>query len=79
MRTLKQKFTSRKFIMAVFGIVAGVIAIASGNATEGTTTIISSIVAYLIAEGYIDAKSVQSIANGVSESTKETEIGGDAE
>lgn len=68
MRTLKEKFTSRKFLMAFFGIIAGAVCITMGNTTEGVTTIISSVAAYLIAEGYIDAKSVQSVAQGVADS-----------
>ena len=77
MRTLKQKFTSRKFIIAIFGAVAGAIAIAMGNVTEGITGVISSVLAYLIAEGYIDAKSVQNVASGVADSIKEVESDGE--
>ncbi len=76
MRTLKQKFTSRKFIVAVFGIIAGAICIATGNVTQGSTTIITSILAYLVAEGYIDAKSVQNITQGVADNMKPEESEG---
>ena len=55
---LKSKFTSRKFLVAIAGVVSGIVLIVNGNTTEGTTAIVTSIVAYLAAEGLIDAKAV---------------------
>lgn len=70
MKTLTQKLTSRKFLAAIAGIVTGAGVIASGNTTEGVIAVIASVVAYLVAEGYIDAKAVD-IANSVIEETKD--------
>jgi hypothetical protein len=70
MKTLIQKLTSRKFIAAIAGIVTGAGVIASGNVTEGVVAVIASVVAYLVAEGYIDAKAVD-IADPAIEETKD--------
>ena len=52
-----QKLSSRKLWTAIIGVVTGIGLIATKNVTEGTSVIISSILGYLLAEGYIDAKS----------------------
>ena len=52
---MKNKLTSRKFLMALSGVITGIFLIISGDATEGATAIISSIVSYCVAEGYVDA------------------------
>ena len=70
MKALMKKFTSRKFITALAGIVTGVVVIATGNTLEGVIAVISSVIAYLIAEGYIDAKAVD-VLDGVVEETKD--------
>ena len=59
LEVLKTKVTSRKFLVAVAGILSGIALIASGNAEEGVTAIVSSVVAYMIAEGFIDAVAVK--------------------
>ena len=56
---MKNKYTSRKFIAAISGMVAGALMILSGNITQGTAAIISSVVVYCIAEGIIDARTVR--------------------
>ena len=53
---MKNKLTSRKFITALTGIITGILLIIGGNVTEGTTTLVSAVVAYCIAEGYVDGK-----------------------
>lgn len=58
---MKEKLTSRKLWVAVAGIIAGVALIASKNVTEGAAMIISSVLGYLIAEGYIDGKAVSAV------------------
>jgi uncharacterized membrane protein YebE (DUF533 family) len=55
---MKEKLTSRKLWVAIAGVIAGVVLIANKNTIEGTTTIVASILGYLAAEGYIDAKAV---------------------
>ena len=58
---LKEKFTSRKFLVAAAGIVSGIVLILGGNVTEGMTTAIASVVAYLAAEGLIDLAALKNI------------------
>lgn len=70
MKAFLKKLTSRKFIVSVSGIISGIVLIASGNTTEGVTAVIASVAAYLIAEGYIDAKAVD-VADKVIEETKD--------
>ena len=55
---MKEKLASRKLWVAIAGIIAGIAMIAAKNTVEGTAMIISSVLGYLIAEGYIDAKAV---------------------
>ena len=62
---MKDKLTSRKLWVAVAGIIAGVALIASKNVTEGAAMIISSVLGYLIAEGYIDGKAVGGVIEGI--------------
>ena len=58
MKNLKAKFTSRKFLMALAGVIGGAVLIACGSTAEGTTALITSVLGYLVAEGYVDAKAV---------------------
>ena len=68
MKLFFSKFTSRKFITALAGVITGVGVICTGNTIEGIVAVIASVLAYLITEGYIDAKAV----NVVDEVVKET-------
>lgn len=71
---IKQKLTSRKFLACVAGIITGAALIISGNVTEGSAAVIAAIIAYLAAEGYIDAKAVGNTARSVADKlTKEGE------
>ncbi len=56
---MKEKFTSRKFLIAVGGIAGGVLLILGGNISEGVTAIVTSVVGYLAAEGLIDLAAVK--------------------
>ena len=51
---MKNKFTSRKFLTALSGVITGIFLILMGDTTEGTTAVVSSVVAYLAAEGLVD-------------------------
>lgn len=73
MKDLKRKFTSRKFIACIVGILTGIGVVVSGNTTEGVITVVTSIVSYLIAEGIIDAKAVKQVAENISDITDVTE------
>lgn len=59
MTNLKSKLTSRKFLIAAAGVVSGIVLLANGNVTEGVTSIIASVVAYLAAEGLVDMAAVK--------------------
>lgn len=68
-----RKLTSRKFIVAAAGIVSGVALILNGNSTEGVSAVIASVLGYLVAEGYIDAKAVKAAAEAVSDTVEQAE------
>ena len=54
MESVLKKVSSRKFLVAVSGVVSGIVLIVGGNTTEGVTAIVTSVVAYLAAEGLVD-------------------------
>lgn len=54
-----KKFTSRKFIAMVAGVLTGVAVILTGDTVEGLTAVVASVVTYLAAEGLIDAESLK--------------------
>ena len=67
-----KKFTSRKFLAAVAGVIAG-LAMAFGL-NEGITTTVSgavmavgSVIAYIVTEGRIDAEAVGDAAQKVQD------------
>lgn len=62
-----EKLTSRKLWVAIIGIVTGIGLIFTGDTPEGATTLIASILGYLLAEGIIDAKAVDSVLDIVDE------------
>lgn len=63
-----KKFTSRKFITALTGLITGIFLIIAGNITEGATTVASAVIAYCVSEGYVDGKKLsQSFDNTTKE------------
>ena len=70
MNNLKSKLTSRKFLLALSGVITGIMLIASGNTTEGTTALVTAIITYLISEGYIDAQAVNNTLRGGEDEDK---------
>ena len=69
-----KKFTSRKFIACVAGVLTGIGVILEGSTVPGLTAVIASVVSYLIAEGYIDAKAVNTVkdvVDGVADKVEE--------
>lgn len=68
---MKAKLTSRKLWVAIVGIVTGIVMIVSDNTIEGTTTIVASILGYLVAEGFIDAKAVNAQLQEQNDETPE--------
>ena len=55
------KFLSRKFLLALSGIISGIILIINGEVAAGTSSIIASVVSYLAAEGIVDAAAVKKL------------------
>lgn len=74
MNAFLKKLTSRKFLVAVAGIASGIVLIVNGSTTEGVSAVIASVIGYLIAEGYIDAKAVQTVTDKVEETIEESEV-----
>ena len=64
-----EKFTSRKFIVSLIGVLIGVLGIFNGQYAEGATMVCASIIGYLVTEGYIDAKAVQQVIKVADEVT----------
>ena len=64
-----EKFTSRKFIVSLIGVLIGVLGMFSGQYTDGAIMVCTSIIGYLVAEGYIDAKAVQQVIKVADEVT----------
>lgn len=66
------KFTSRKFLAAVAGVIIG-LCMAFGlddntvNVVSGAVTSVVSIVAYIVAEGKVDAAAVKDAIEDVQE------------
>lgn len=67
-----KKFTSRKLLAAVAGILTGIALIISGNTVEGASAVITSIVAYIVAEGYIDSQAVKNTIEATQKVLDET-------
>ena len=53
--------------MAVAGVVSGIVLIVNGSSTEGVSAVIASVLGYLVAEGYVDAKAVKAATDEVNE------------
>lgn len=75
MSTLKQKLSSRKLWAAIVGIITGVAMIfgLDGNVIEtvsGAVVAVGSVVAYIAAEGKIDAERVKATVEKVQDATE---------
>lgn len=73
MNTLKSKLTSRKFLLALTGVISGIMLLVNGNIAEGVATIISSVVAYLVAEGIVDAAAVKVVTDKTEDAVDDVE------
>lgn len=65
-KSFAEKFKSRKFLAALSGVLIGVGLIVGGETTEGAVTVLTAILGYLAAEGYVDAKAVKNAAETAS-------------
>ena len=70
---MMKKFTSRKFLAMVAGVLTGIGVILEGSTVPGITAAIVAVVSYLIAEGYIDAMAVISVMDVVDGGADEVE------
>ena len=70
MKAFMKKISSRKFIASMAGVLTGIGVIVSGSEVEGVVAVLASVIAYLITEGYIDAKAVD-VLDEVIDKTKE--------
>ena len=80
MNNFIRKLTSRKLWMAVAGVATGIALALGADASEiqtvtGAVTALVSAVAYIIAEGKVDAESVKNAVEGVQDAVDV--IGGD--
>lgn len=72
MSKIIQKLTSRKFWMALAGVITGVAMALGAESTEistvtGAVTALISAVTYIIVEGKVDAESVKNTITGVQD------------
>lgn len=71
-RTLKEKLCSRKFLAAIAGIVTG-LAMVFGldentiSTVAGAVVSVASVVAYIMAEGKVDAEGIKNAAGAVQD------------
>lgn len=70
MKAFMKKISSRKFIASMAGVLTGIGVIVSGSEVEGVVAVLASVIAYLITEGFIDAKAVD-VLDEVVDKTKE--------
>ena len=59
MKNYLNKLASRKFLVSAAGVISGVLLIVCGNMKEGMTAVVASVIAYLAAEGFVDAAAVK--------------------
>ena len=68
---MKAKLTSRKLWVAIAGIISGIVLMMNGNTVEGASTLVASVVGYLLAEGFIDAKRVKTVIDSAEKDNKD--------
>ena len=68
---MKAKLTSRKLWVAIAGIISGIVLMTNGNTVEGASTLVASVVGYLLAEGFIDAKRVKTVIDSTEKDDKD--------
>lgn len=78
----KRKLTSRKLWAAVAGIVAGlamVFGLDEGTMTNvaGAVVSLSSVIAYIVTEGKVDAESVKKAVEDTQTAVKDVTAGGE--
>ena len=79
MENFKRKITSRKLWAAIVGFASGIYLLTQGETTAGVALMISSVVGYLAAEGYVDGKAAQQIVNIIQDVANQIDIEGDGD
>lgn len=65
-----KKFTSRKFLTTIAGIMTGLGLILNGQTVEGIVTLLSSIATYCVVEGYLDGKTINQIPDAIEKTNE---------
>lgn len=78
MRAFLKKLTSRKFLAAAAGVVAGLSMVFGLDESiittvAGAVTAVGSVVAYIVTEGRIDAQAVKKALDSVDKAKEELE------
>ncbi len=81
MENFIRKVSSRKLWAAIAGFASGVYLLTQGETTAGAALMISSVIGYLAAEGYVDGKAAQTLVELVQDVAEQVEVedGNDAE
>ncbi len=81
MENFTRKISSRKLWAAIAGFASGVYLLTQGETSAGAALMISSVIGYLAAEGYVDGKAAQAIVDLVQDTAKQVDVegGSDAE
>lgn len=71
------KFTSRKFLAMLAGVITGIAVICTGSIWEGAVAVLASVVTYICAEAGIDKAAVKNaledVADGVGDVAEKLE------
>lgn len=75
-QTIIKKLTSRKFIVSVITLIAGIVTMIIGHEYEVTTVAgalmsIVPVIVYCIVEGTVDAKAVQTVTDAASQAAED--------
>ncbi len=81
MENFKRKITSRKLWAAIVGFASGIYLLTQSEITAGVALMISSVVGYLAAEGYVDGKAAQTVIEVIQDVAEQIDLEdeGDAE
>ena len=78
MRAFIKKLTSRKFLAAVAGVIAGLCMVFGLDESiittvAGAVTAVGSVIAYIVTEGRVDAQAVKKALESVDKAKEELE------
>ena len=79
MENFIRKVSSRKMWAAIAGFASGVYLLTQGETTAGAALMISSVIGYLAAEGYVDGKAAQAIVDLVQDVAEQVDVEGSSD